>query len=73
MHRNVLFCCLKRKEMNFINYFFEVVLPQILDYFERNTEQATNYFLLEIFKNDKKYQEQIKRILETNKQNKKGE
>lgn len=59
--------------MNFINYFFEVVLPQILDYFERNTEQATNYFLLEIFKNDKKYQEQIKRILETNKQNKKGE
>ena len=66
--------------MNFINYFFEVVLPQILDYFERNTEQVTknteqvtNYFLLEILKNDKKYQEQIKRILETNKQNKKGE
>ena len=58
--------------MNFINYFFEVVLPQILDYFERNTEQVTNYFLLEILKNDKKYQEQIKRILETNKQNKKG-
>ena len=57
--------------MNFINYFFEVVLPQILDYFERNTEQVTNYFLLEILKNDKKYQEQIKRILETNKQNKK--
>ncbi len=67
------FCCLKRKEMNFINYFFEVVLPQILDYFEKNNEQATNYFLLEILKNDKKYQEQIKRILETNKQNKKGE
>lgn len=59
--------------MNFINYFFEVVLPQILDYFERNTEQVTNYFLLEILKNDKKNQEQIKRILETNKQNKKGE
>ena len=58
--------------MNFINYFFEVVLPQILDYFERNNEQVTNYFLLEILKNDKKYQEQIKRILETNKQNKKG-
>ena len=72
MHRNVLFCFFKKKEMNFINYFFEVVLPQILDYFERNNEQVTNYFLLEILKNDKKYQEQIKRILETNKQNKKG-
>lgn len=69
----LFFCCPKRKEKIFINYFFEVVLPQILDYFERNTEQVTNYFLLEILKNDKKYQEQIKRILETNKQNKKGE
>ena len=59
--------------MNFINYFFEVVLPQILDYFERNNEQVTNYFLLEILNNDKKYEEQIKRILETNKQNRKGE
>ena len=59
--------------MNFINYFFEIVLQQILDYFEKNNEQVTNYFLLEILKNDKKYQEQIKRILETNKQNKKGE
>ncbi len=53
--------------MNFINYFFEVVLQQILDYFEKNNEQVTNYFLLEILKNDKKYQEQTKRILETNK------
>ena len=69
----LFFCCPKRKEKIFINYFFEVVLPQILDYFERNTEQVTNYFLLEILKNDKKYQKQIKRILETNKQNKKGE
>lgn len=69
----LFFCCPKRKEKIFINYFFEVVLSQILDYFERNNEQVTNYFLLEILKNDKKYQEQIKRILETNKQNKKGE
>lgn len=59
--------------MNFINYFFEVVLPQILDYFEENKKLITNYFLLEILKNDKNYQEQIKKILEANKQNKKGE
>ena len=67
------FCFLKRKEMNFINYFFEVVLPQILDYFKEDKEQVTNYFLLEILKNNKKYQEQIKKILKTNNQNKKGE
>ena len=59
--------------MNFINYFFEIVVPQILDYFEEDKERITNYFLLEILKHDKKYQEQIKRILEANKQNKKGE
>ena len=60
--------------MNFINYFFEVVLPQILDYFERNTEQVTNYFLLEILKNDKniknklkEFQKQINKIRKENK------
>lgn len=59
--------------MKFINYFFEVVLPQLLDYFKENNELAKNYFLLEILKKDKKYQEQIKKIFEENKQNKKGE
>ena len=59
--------------MNFINYFFEVVLPQLLDYFKENNELVKNYFLLEILKKDKKYQEQIKKIFEENKQNKKGE
>ncbi len=59
--------------MKFINYFFEVVLPQLLDYFKENNELVKNYFLLEILKKDKKYQEQIKKIFEENKQNKKGE
>lgn len=59
--------------MKFINYFFEVVLPQLLDYFKENNELVKNYFLLEILKKDKKYQEQIKKIFEENKQNKTGE
>ena len=61
------------KEVKFINYFFEVVLPQLLDYFKENNELVKNYFLLEILKKDKKYQEQIKKIFEENKQNKTGE
>lgn len=59
--------------MKFINYFFEVVLPQLLDYFKENNELVKNFFLLEILKKDKKYQEQIKKIFEENKQNKTGE
>lgn len=74
MHRDVLFLLPKIwKEVKFINYFFEVVLPQLLDYFKENNELVKNYFLLEILKKDKKYQEQIKKIFEENKQNKKGE
>ena len=61
------------KEVKFINYFFEVVLAQLLDYFKENNELLKNYFLLEILKKDKKYQEQIKKIFEENKQNKTGE
>ena len=33
--------------MKFINYFFEVVLPQLLDYFKENNELVKNYFLLD--------------------------
>ena len=59
--------------MTIINYFFEVVVPKILDYFEENKEQISNYYLLEILKKDEKYQEQIEKILNTKNENKKGE
>lgn len=63
--------------MIFINYFFETVLPQILEYFKENKEEIPNYLMLEVLKKDKQYQEQIEKILEQSKEendsNKKGE
>ncbi len=63
--------------MIFINYFFETVVPQILEYFKENKEEIPNYLMLEVLKKDKQYQEQIEKILEQSKEendsNKKGE
>ena len=65
------------KEMTIINYFFEIVVPQILEYFNEGKEEIPNYLMLEVLKKDKQYQEQIEKILELskeeNKNNQKGE
>lgn len=62
--------------MKIINYFFQVVVPQILDYFRENKEVIPNYLILEVLRKDKQYQEQIEKILELskeeNKNNQKG-
>ena len=63
--------------MTIINYFFEIVVPQILEYFNEGKEEIPNYLMLEVLKKDKQYQEQIEKILELskeeNKNNQKGE
>lgn len=63
--------------MTIINYFFEIVVPQILEYFKENKEEIPNHLILEVLRKDKQYQEQIEKILELykeeNKNNKKGE
>ncbi len=63
--------------MTIINYFFETVVLQILEYFKENKEEIPNYLMLEVLKKDKQYQEQIEKILEQSKKendnNKKGE
>lgn len=63
--------------MTIINYFFEIVVPQILEYFKENKEEIPNYLILEVLKKDKQYQEQIDKILEQlkeeNNDNEKGE
>ena len=74
----LFFLCLGGgKEMTIINYFFEIVVPQILEYFKENKEEIPNYLMLEVLKKDKQYQEQMKKILELskeeNKNNQKGE
>ena len=64
-----LFLCLGgRKEMTIINYFFETVVPQILEYFKENKKEIPNYLILEVLKKDKQYQEQIEKILELSKE-----
>ena len=50
--------------MTIINYFFEIVVPQILEYFKENKEEIPNYLILEVLRKDKQYQEQIDKILE---------
>lgn len=47
------------KEMTIINYFFETVVPQILEYFKENKKEIPNYLMLEVLKKDKQYQELI--------------
>lgn len=74
----LFFLCLGGgKEMTIINHFFEIVVPQILEYFKENKEEISNYLMLEVLKKDKQYQEQMKKILELskeeNKNNQKGE
>ena len=63
--------------MTIINYFFEIVVQQILEYFKEDKEEISNYLMLEVLKKDKQYQEQIEKILEQSKKendnNKKGE
>ncbi len=63
--------------MTIINYFFEIVVPQILEYYKENKEVIPNHLILEVLRKDKQYQEQIEKILELykeeNKNNKKGE
>lgn len=62
--------------MTIINYFFEIVVPQILEYFKENKEEIPNHLILEVLRKDKQYQEQIDKILELSKEennNEKGE
>lgn len=63
--------------MTIINYFFEIVVPQILEYFKEGKEEIPNYLMLEVLKKDKQYKEQIEKILELSKEennnNQKGE
>lgn len=63
--------------MTIINYFFETVVPQNLEYFKENKKEIPNYLMLEVLKKNKQYQELIDKILEQSREgndnNKKGE
>ena len=53
-----------RKEMNFINYFFEIVVPQLLEYFKENAKDVTYSLLLDILINNKNYEKEVKEMIE---------
>lgn len=75
-HEIALFCCLNLERRWNLITFFQVVVPQILDYFKENKDVVPNYLILEVLRKNKQYQEQIEKILklskEENRSNQKG-
>lgn len=54
--------------MNFINYFFEIVVPQLLDYFKDNAKDVPYSLLSEVLINNKNYEEEVKEMIEKSKE-----
>lgn len=53
-----------RKEVNFINYFFEIVIPQVLEYFKENAKDIPSFLLLEVLLKNKNYEKDVQKIFE---------
>ena len=54
--------------MNFINYFFEIVVPQLLDYFKDNAKDVPYSLLSEVLINNKNYEEEVNDMIEKSKE-----
>lgn len=52
-----------RKEMNFINYFFEIVVPQLLEYFKDNAKDVPYTLLSEVLINNENYEKEVKEVI----------
>lgn len=52
-----------RKEMSFINYFFEIVVPQLLNYFKENAKDVPYSLLFETLINNKNYKKEVKEMI----------
>ena len=50
--------------MNFINYFFEIVIPQVLEYFKENAKDISSFLLLEVLLKNKNYEKDIQKLFE---------
>ena len=62
--------------MKLINYFFEIVIPQVLEYFKENAKDIPSFLLLEVLLMNKNYEKDIQKMFEmseeiSNKYNKK--
>ena len=54
--------------MNFINYFFEIVVPQLLEYFKENAKDTPYSLLFEVLINSKNYEKEVEEMIEKSKQ-----
>ena len=52
-----------RKEMSFINYFFEIVVPQLLEYFKDNAKDVPYILLSKVLLNNKNYEKEVKEVI----------
>ncbi len=51
-----------RKEVKIINYFFEIVVPQVLEYFKENAKDISSFLVLEALLKNKKYKKDIEKM-----------
>ena len=49
--------------MDFINYFFEVVVPQLLEYFKDNAKDVPYVLLSKALLNNKNYEKEVKEVI----------
>ena len=54
--------------MNFINYFFEIIVPQLLEYFKDNAKDVPYSLLSELLINNKNYEKEVKEMIEKSKE-----
>ncbi len=49
--------------MDFINYFFEIVVPQLLEYFKDNAKDVPFVLLSKVLLNNKNYEKEVKEVI----------
>ena len=49
--------------MSFINYFFEIVVPQLLEYFKDNAKDVPYVLLSKALLNNKNYEKEVKEVI----------
>ena len=67
MSKKLLFF-VARKEVKFINYFFEIVVPEVLEYFKENAKEIPSFLILEVLLQNKEYIKDIEKLFETTKE-----
>lgn len=50
--------------MEIINYFFEIVIPQVLEYFKENAKDIPSFLLLEVLLKNKNYGKDVQKMFE---------